>query len=62
MSLTYLERLGCSYFDQYNFCNLYDINNNILLRDITKNEDLLVVNVQDLLNTNTLNYGNAKVL
>ena len=29
ISLTYLALLGCSYFGQYNFCDLFDVNNKL---------------------------------
>ena len=60
VSLTYLARLECSYFGQYDFCDLYDINEIVLLRGIIKNVDLLVVDIKDLFNMTIINYDNAK--
>ena len=54
MSLTFLARGGCSYFEQYGFCDLYDVNDNFLLRCQIQSEDLLVVDIQDFLICPTL--------
>ena len=56
VSLTFLARSGCSYFGQYDFCDLYDVNDNFLLRGQIQSEDLLVVDIQDLFNMPYINY------
>ena len=56
MSLTYLARLGCLYFGQFYFCDLFDVKNDFLLRGVAKNEDLLVIDIQDLFNMNEIEY------
>ena len=55
ISLTYLARLGCSYFGKFEFCDLFDVNGNILIRGLIKEDDLLVVDIQDLFNIPCIN-------
>ena len=56
ISLTYLARRGCSYFGQFEFCDLYDVNSISLLRGKIEFEDLLVVDIVDLFNMPIINY------
>ena len=60
ISLTFLARLGCSYFGKFEFCDLFDVNDNILLRGVIMNEDLLVVDIQDLFNMPCINCDAAQ--
>ena len=59
ISLTYLARMGCSYFGQYDYCNLYDVNDNFLLRGQIQTENLLIVDIQDLFNMPSINYDDG---
>ena len=60
ISLTFLARLGCSYFGKFEFCDLYDVNGNILIRGNIMEDDLLVVDIQDLFNMSSIDCDAAQ--
>ena len=60
ISLTYLARLGCSYFGKFESCELFDVNEKLLLRGFIKEDDLLIVDIQDLFNMPCINCDAAQ--
>ena len=48
LSLTFLVRNGLYYFGQYDICNVYDVNDNFLMKGKIEGEDHLVVDIDDL--------------
>ena len=47
------------YFGKFEFSDLFDVNGNILLRGAIRNEDLLMVNIQDFFNMPCINSDAA---
>ena len=41
ISLTFLARVGCSYFGQYDYCNLYVVNHKLLSSGQIYNENFI---------------------
>ena len=48
--------MGCSYFGQYDYCSLYYVNYNFLLRGQINTENLLIVDIKGLFNMPLIYY------